>query len=469
MSNSSALHDALTELENQQPQALARLFELLRIPSISTDPKWADDCAQAADWLVADLQSIGFDARNVETGGHPFVIAHSPKVEGAPHVLFYGHYDVQPIDPIELWEHDAFDPKLLDRDGVKVIHGRGASDDKGQIMTFVEACRALHSAGSIPINITILFEGEEETGSPSLPAFLAQYGDEIKADIAFICDTGMVDKDTPAISSQLRGLMGEMITIQAANTDLHSGLYGGASCNPAHVLTSALASLRADNGKILIDGFYEGVSEVSDEIKADWERLSEKGDALLKEVGLSTAAGENEYSILEQIWARPTMEINGIWSGYTGEGFKTVLPAQAHAKISFRLVGNQDPDEIRENFRAAMRAKMPKDCQIIFEPHGGAPASHMNTARAEFQAAKAAISGIWPNEAVFVGMGGSIPIVGEFKRVLGMDSLLLGFAQANDQIHAPNEKYDLNSFYKGAEAWLKILNAFATLSPYDQE
>ena len=453
---------SLDVLAKNKPAALERLFEFLRIPSISTDPKWSDDCINAANWLVDDLSSIGFNARTVNTGGHPFVIAHSPKIENAPHVLFYGHYDVQPVDPLELWEREPFNPAIIERNGIKVIHGRGSSDDKGQVMTFIEACRALYDEGGIPINVTVLIEGEEESGSPSLPIFLKEYGDEIRADIALICDTGMIDDQTPAISSQLRGLMGEQVTITAASSDLHSGLYGGPAQNPAHILVEALASLRNKDGSINLNGFYDGVDEISDELRSDWEALAEKGEKLLSDVDLSVAAGEDGRGILEQTWARPTFEINGIWSGYMGEGFKTVLPAKAHAKVSFRLVGTQNPDTIRIEFRKAMRAFIPNDCHIEFHAHGGSPASHMDITRVEFQKAKSALADLWENDAVFIGMGGSIPIVGEFKSALGMDSLLIGFAQASDQIHAPNEKYNLESFHKGAQAWHKIINALSS-------
>ncbi len=452
---------AETHLEKNRETALERLFEALRIPSISTDPKWAKDCARMAAWYEAEFASIGMDAKRINTGGHDFVLAKTPRMEGKPHLLFYGHYDVQPVDPLDLWERDPFDPCLMERDGVKIIHGRGASDDKGQVHTFMEACRALYQTEGYPLNITILLEGEEETGSPSLPAFLAQYGDEIKADLALICDTGMVDANTPSIAAQLRGLIGEEITITAANTDLHSGLYGGAAHNPAHILTKALASLHDENARVTVKDFYQGVEEISPALKADWDKLADKGKKLLADVGLSEPAGEPGYSIEEMLWSRPTLEINGIWSGYTGEGFKTVLPAQAHAKISCRLVGTQNPDDIRKNIRAHIEAHIPKDCSVEFSAHGGSPASFMDTERPQFQKAKAALAGLWDNDAVFIGMGGSIPIVGAFKRELGMDSLLLGFALASDQIHAPNEKYNLESFEKGAQAWLRVLKALA--------
>lgn len=453
--------NAENRLTENQAAALDRLFEALRIPSISTDPQWAENCKAMAAWYEAELASIGFDAQRINTGGHDFVVAKSPQMAGAPHVLFYGHYDVQPVDPLELWERDPFDPALIDRDGVKVIHGRGSSDDKGQVHTFMEACRACFETDGYPLNITVLLEGEEETGSPSLPAFLQKHGDLIRADMALICDTGQVDAQTPSIASQLRGLMGEQIVIKAASTDLHSGLYGGAARNPAHLLTHILAQLHDDAGRVTLEGFYDGVPETSPELKADWDKLDDKGKKLLADVGLSIPAGEPGYSIEEMLWSRPTLEINGIWSGYTGEGFKTVLPSIASAKVSCRLVGSQDPAKIRKSLRETIEKQIPKDCTVEFHEHGGSPASHMDITRPEFQKAKAALEGLWDNDPVFIGMGGSIPIVGAFKRELGMDSLLLGFALASDQIHAPNEKYNLESFQKGALAWLRVLKALA--------
>ncbi len=452
---------AFESLKSNQEAALSRLFEALKIPSISTDPKWAEDCLQMAKWYEAEFTAIGFNAKRINTGGHDFVLAKSPQIEGKPHLLFYGHYDVQPVDPLELWERDPFDPAITSRNGTKIIHGRGASDDKGQVHTFMEACRAFFESEGYPLNITILLEGEEETGSPSLPAFLAQHGQEIKADLALICDTGQIDANTPAIATQLRGLMGEQITIKAAKTDLHSGLYGGAARNPAHLLVEILSSLHDENGRVTLEGFYDNVPEISEELKADWHKLEDRGKTLLSEVGLSIPAGEPGYSIEEMLWARPTLEINGIWSGYTGEGFKTVLPSEASAKISCRLVGTQDPGKIRATLRQTIKSKIPADCSVEFHEHGGSPASFMDTTRPEFQKAKAALDGLWPNDAVFIGMGGSIPIVGAFKTALGMDSLLLGFALASDQIHAPNEKYNLESFQKGSEAWLRVLKALA--------
>ncbi|MGE4612553.1 MAG: dipeptidase [Paracoccaceae bacterium] len=440
------------------PSALERLFELLRIPSISTDQAYAGDCNRAADWLVDDLKSIGFDASRRDTTGHPMVVAHHDG--DGPHILFYGHYDVQPVDPLDLWHSDPFDPKIEDTLLGKVIRARGASDDKGQLMTFVEACRALKAeTGKLPCKTTILFEGEEESGSPSLLPFLKENADELRADYAFVCDTGMWDADTPAICTTLRGLLGEELTITAADMDLHSGAYGGPAANPLRVLSDILSGLHDETGRVTIDGFYDGVTPISNTTRAGWESLGFDAKEYLGTVGLSHPAGEKGFDTLAQLWARPTAEINGIWGGYTGAGFKTVLPAKAHAKISFRLVGQQDPHQIRKNFRAYVKCMLPPDCAVEFAEHGTAPATVLPSEDEVFVQSSNALSAEWPNKNVFVGGGGSIPIVGLFQEILGMNSVMIGFAQDDDQIHAPNEKYNLRSFEKGIRSWVRVLSS----------
>ncbi|MEZ5323541.1 MAG: M20/M25/M40 family metallo-hydrolase [Verrucomicrobiales bacterium] len=454
----SRLNDVLAHLESDQPAALDRLFELLRIESISTDPSYAGACGAAADWLVADLGSIGFEATRRETSGHPMVVAHSPG--DGPRFLFYGHYDVQPVDPLDLWDRPPFDPAVEDTADGKVIRGRGAGDDKGQLMTFIEACRAYKAVtGTLPANITIFLEGEEESGSPSLVPFLEANREELKADIALVCDTGMWDAETPSISTMLRGMVGEEVTITAASKDLHSGLYGGPAINPIRVLTRILSNLHDDNGRITLPGFYDGVSEIPDAVKAQWESLGFDADAFLGAVGLSHPAGEKGYSALEQIWARPTCEINGINGGYTGPGFKTVLPAKAMAKVSFRLVGDQDPDKIQASFEQYVRESLPPDCSVDFISKNNAPATVMPIDAPEFIKAQKALTEEWGKEALFAGGGGSIPVVGHFREILKMDSLLIGFGLDDDAIHSPNEKYNLVSFQKGARSWARILDA----------
>jgi acetylornithine deacetylase/succinyl-diaminopimelate desuccinylase-like protein len=448
-------------LDASSNAALGRLFALMRIQSISTDPAFAQKCREAAEWLADDLGSIGFDASVRETAGHPMVVAHHDG--DGPHVLFYGHYDVQPVDPLNLWDGDPFDARLRTRDdGSQEIFGRGSGDDKGQLMTFVEACRAYKAAhGKLPCRVTILFEGEEESGSPSLKPFLAANADELKSDVALVCDTNMWDRETPAIATSLRGLMEEEIIVSAASRDLHSGYYGGAAANPIHVLAKILADFHDAYGRVLIPGFYDGVTETPADILQMWDGLGLTKEMFLGEVGLSLPAGEKGRSIMELIWARPTCEVNGITGGYTGEGFKTVIAAKASAKISCRMVQGQDPENIRAAFREFVRLRIPADCSVEFINHGGAPATQLPYSSPLIDKAKQALSDEWPKPAVMIGMGGSIPIVGDFQRLLGMPSLLIGFGQADDRIHSPNEKYELTSFQKGARSWARILDAFS--------
>jgi acetylornithine deacetylase/succinyl-diaminopimelate desuccinylase-like protein len=455
-----SLDTVLARIDSDLPAATERLMELLRIPSISTDPAYRADCARAADWLVADLRRLGFEAAARPTPGHPMVVGHGGG--GGRHLLFYGHYDVQPVDPVSLWHRDPFDPALEETPKGTVIRGRGSSDDKGQLMTFVEACRAWKAVhGALPGRITILFEGEEESGSPSLVPFLKAHADELTAELALICDTGLFDRETPAITTMLRGLLGEEVTITGPDKDLHSGMYGGAAMNPVRVLARIIAALHDQTGRVTVPGFYDGVPEISPELRAQWEGLGFDAAGFLGDVGLSLPAGEAGRSVLEMIWSRPTCEVNGITGGYTGEGFKTVLPSKASAKISFRLVGAQDPLKLRESFRAMVRGLVPADCRVEFRGHGASPASVMATTDPAFETARAALSDEWPRPAAFIGSGGSIPIAGYFKTILGMDSMLIGFGNDDDLIHSPNEKYDLRSFHKGIRSWARVLAALA--------
>lgn len=458
------LAPVLSNLDSKLDDSLERLFKLLRIKSISTDPEFKADCRAAAEWLVDDLKSIGFDASVRDTTGHPMVVAHHEgPSKNAPHVLFYGHYDVQPVDPLNLWDDDPFDPKIKDSvKGSKVITGRGSADDKGQLMTFVEACRAYKSVhGKLPCKVSILFEGEEESGSPSLHPFLEANHDELKADFALVCDTGMWDRDTPAISVALRGMAATEIVVKAANRDLHSGSFGGAAANPNRILARILADIHDENGRVTIPGFYDGVEETPQQILKAWEGLGETAESFLGEVGLSIPSGEKGRSILELIWARPTAEFNGMIGGYTGKGFKTVIPAEASSKISFRLVHQQDPHAILKSFEAFVRDRIPADCSVEFHSHGGSPATQLSYDAPFLAAAKSALSDEWPKPAVMIAMGGSIPIVGDFKRMLGMESLLIGFGLEDDRIHSPNEKYELSSFHKGQRSWARVLDALA--------
>ncbi|MBE1292620.1 MAG: M20/M25/M40 family metallo-hydrolase [Rhodobacteraceae bacterium] len=454
------LDPVLTRIDQNMPEAIDRLFDLLRIKSISTDPAFDADVDAAADWLVKDLQSLGVDAQKRPTTGHPMVVGH---IDGpGPHVLFYGHYDVQPVDPLELWDRDPFDPALEDTDAGQVIRARGASDDKGQLMTFVEACRAWKAEhGSLPCKITFLFEGEEESGSPSLVPFLKENAEELSCDIALICDTGLFESAVPAITTMLRGLLAEDFTITGPSRDLHSGMYGGIAMNPIRVLSGILADLHDDTGAVTLDGFYDDVPELPDDIRAQWQGLNFDHSTYLGDVGLKSPAGEQDRTPLEQIWARPTCDVNGIWGGYTGDGFKTVLPSQASAKLSFRLVGQQDPDKIRASFRAHLESRLPEGFTVEYRSEKGSSASQMSIEDPAFEKARLALSDEWPRPAAYVGCGGSIPIAGFFKEMLNMDSMLIGFGRDDDQIHSPNEKYNVESFHKGTRSWARILAALS--------
>ena len=457
------LDATLSRIDIEMKQSLERLFDFLKIKSISTDPAFRKDCDEAADWLVSHLQSFGAKVEKFETGGHPIVKGHLGSGNG-PHVLFYGHYDVQPVDPLELWDSDPFEPIIEDLPSGPVIRARGSSDDKGQLMTFVEACRVwITQNGSLPFKVTFFFEGEEESGSPNLIPFMKKHKNEISSDIVLICDTGLFESRVPSIVTMLRGILKEEIIITGPNKDLHSGMYGGISTNPAKILTNILSALHDENRTITIPGFYDGVSELPQNTKDQWGRLNFKHNQFLLDVGLSTPAGEQGRSALEMIWSRPTCEINGIKSGYINEGFKTVLPSEASAKISFRLVGDQDPLKIRRSFRKMVTDLIPVDCKVTFLEHEASKANQMDTSSLQFEKAREAISEEWGIEAAFIGCGGSIPIAGHFQKITGVDPMLIGFARDDDQIHSPNEKYDLESFRKGIRSWARVINSFSEL------
>ncbi|HKA71643.1 MAG TPA: M20/M25/M40 family metallo-hydrolase [Xanthobacteraceae bacterium] len=458
------LNKVLAKIDADLESNLERLFAFLRIPSISTDPAYKDHCRVAADHVADALGAIGFTTSVRRTPGHPVVVANSANGGGGRQVLFYGHYDVQPVDPLDLWDTPPFEPRVAALpDGRKIIVARGACDDKGQVMTFIEACRAFKAVtGALPLGIKVIIEGEEECGSKNLPALIEASAAELRADIALVCDTNMWNAATPAITTSLRGLVYEEVMIHAADRDLHSGLFGGAAQNPIRVLTKILAAIHDDNGRITIPGFYDEVRELPPDIRRQWQALGLTAEAFLGQVGLKLPAGERDRLLIEQLSSRPTCDVNGIFGGYTGEGSKTVIPAAASAKVSFRLVGDQDPEKIRERFRAFVRARLPADCTAEFISHAGAPAIALDWGMPALGAARRALTEEWGREAALIGSGASIPIVADFKRMLGMDTLLIGFGLDDDRIHSPNEKYDLTSFHKGTRSWARILAALAS-------
>ena len=462
----SALDAVLSRIDRDIDQSVERLFALLRIASISTDPAFAPQCKEAAEHVAADLKSIGFEATVRPTEGHPVVVGKSNGVTtgvSGPRVLFYGHYDVQPVDPLDLWKTPPFEPRIETLpDGRKIIVARGACDDKGQAMTFIEACRAFKAVtGKLPLPITMMIEGEEECGSQHLFKFVRDNADEFKLDLALVCDTAMWDQKTPAITTSLRGLVYEDVKITCADRDLHSGVFGGAAQNPIRLLTQILGAMWDANGRVTIPGFYDGVPELPADIKADLKGLDLTAEKFLGPIGLKIPSGEKDRMVIELVTTRPTAELNGIVGGYTGEGAKTVIPGQASAKVSFRLVGTQDPQKIRDNFRAFVKARMPSDCSVEFGNFGLAGPLQLSFDNPALNKARDVLGVEWGKKAVAVGAGGSIPIVADFKNVLGMDSLLVGFALDDDRVHSPNEKFDLTCYHKGIRSWARILDGLS--------
>jgi acetylornithine deacetylase/succinyl-diaminopimelate desuccinylase-like protein len=459
----TALEPVLAHIDAEREQALARLLELLRIPSVGTDPAHDGDTRRAAAWLERRLQAIGLDARIAPTAGQPMVVAHDPGPGGeVPHVLYYGHYDVQPADPIELWDSPPFEPTLVEGPHGTRIVARGAVDDKGQTMSFIEALgawRAVH--GRLPFRVTVLLEGEEESGSPSLPAFLAAHREELRADVGIVSDTASWDIDTPAITTALRGQVYTEITLDGPNRDLHSGMYGGPALNPINALVRILGELHDASGKVTIPGFYDGVGEPEPAQKAAWAALGFDAAAFLGAVGLQVPAGEKDRSALEQLWSRPTADLCGIHGGYTGPGAKTVIAARASAKLSFRLVPGQDPERILDGLARFLEERRPPDARITLTRHSASPGIRIPGDSPYLRAVRRGLARVYGREPVLIGCGASIPIVGLFQKTLGFDSLLVGFGLEDDRIHAPNEKFELRCFENGVRAHAAILSELA--------
>src|ERR1700733_1562674 len=458
------LSNVLSHADANLVQSRERLFELLRIPSISAQPAHAADCARAATWWRDQLAVLGFEADVRPTAGHPVVVGHHSGAPGykGPHILFYGHYDVQPPDPLELWHSPPFEPQLVDGPRGKRVVARGAVDDKGQTTMFLEALQAWHDAGDgIPAKITAVIEGEEEVGSRNLEPFLIANRDELKSDIALISDTNMWDVDTPALTTSLRGLTYVQLTVKAAKRDLHSGLYGGSALNPINAITRILGDLQDENGRIQLPGFYDGVKPISNARRAQWDSLGFSESAFLGDIGLSVPVGERGYSALERLWARPTADINGIWGGYTGQGAKTVIAAEASAKVTFRLVPGQDPDEVFEQFKQFVTERLPQGATAEFDGGHGSPGVDVNADSPWVRAAQTALAEEYGKPAMLIGCGGSIPVVVSLKNVLGIDTLLMGFGLDDDQIHSPNEKFEQRCFNHGIRSHVRPLAKFA--------
>jgi len=433
---------------------LDELFELLRIPSISADPAYKEAVREAADYVAGNLRQAGVDlVEVVPTGGHPIVYAEKIIDDHRPTILVYGHYDVQPPDPLDLWESGPFEPvvKKTEQHPDGAVFARGACDDKGQLFMHVKAFEAMVAEGGLPCNVKFMIEGEEEVGSQHLSEFCRANKERLAADVILISDTSIIANDVPSITTGLRGLSYVEVKVTGPNRDLHSGVYGGAVANPINVLARMIAALQDGDRHITIPGFYDDVLEVS---AAERRKMNEAPfdlRAYLTDLSIGDIEGEKGYTTLERTSIRPTLDVNGIWGGYIGEGAKTVLPSEAFAKISMRLVPKQDPEKITELFATYFKSLAPPSVRVeVFPHHGGQPVV-TPTDTPEYQAASRAMTRTFGVEPLPQRSGGSIPIVALFEEVLGTKSVLLGFGLDSDSIHSPNEHYGLFNFYKGIE------------------
>jgi acetylornithine deacetylase/succinyl-diaminopimelate desuccinylase-like protein len=446
---------------------LNELLDLLRIPSISADPKYASDVKKTAEILADQLKSFGID--NVEvcpTKGHPIVYGEKIIDPSLPTVLVYGHYDVQPADPMELWHNPPFEPVIkkteLHPDGA--IFARGACDDKGQMFMHVKAVEAMLKTGELPCNVKFMIEGEEEVGSDNLGEFAKNNVDRLKADIILVSDTGMIANDVPSITTGLRGLSYVEVEVTGPNRDLHSGLYGGCVANPINILAKMIASLHDENNRITVPGFYDKVVELSAEERVEMAKAPFSHEAYCKALDIEDTYGEKGYSTMERGSIRPTLDVNGIWGGYTGEGAKTVIASKAYAKISMRLVPDQDPNEITRLFKDHFESIAPKGTRVKVTPHHGGEAAVTPIDSIGYRAASLAYEKTFGQKAIPVRSGGSIPIVAMFEKVLGLKTILMGFGLDSDAIHSPNEHYGLFNFYRGIETIPYFYQHFTELS-----
>ena len=435
-------------VENNKDQFIDDLFHLLRIPSVSADPAYKNEVLKAADLIKESLEKAGADAVEVcETPGYPIVYGEKIIDESLPTVLVYGHYDVQPPDPLDLWHSPAFEPEI--RDGK--IYARGAADDKGQMFMHVKAFELMMKSNDLPCNIKFMIEGEEEVGSANLDSFLENNKEKLKADCVLVSDTSMLGNDTPSITTGLRGLSYVQVEVTGPNRDLHSGVYGGGVANPINVLCDMIASLQDENKKITIPGFYDDVIELSTEERSLIAKAPFSLDEYKKALNIEDVQGEEGYSTVERTSVRPTLDVNGIWGGYTGEGAKTVLPSKAYAKISMRLVPNQHPDTITELFKNHFESIAPKSVKVkVTAHHGGFPAVTPIDSD-EYKAASLAMEKTFGKMPLPSRGGGSIPIVASFEKILGLKTVLMGFGLDSDAIHSPNEHYGIFNYLKGIE------------------
>jgi acetylornithine deacetylase/succinyl-diaminopimelate desuccinylase-like protein len=434
--------------------ARAELIDFLKIPSISTLSERKTEMTQAAEWLVKKLNAIGMEnAQILATAGHPVVYADSPGVPNMPTILFYGHYDVQPADPLELWESDPFEPTIRGDN----LFARGASDMKGQVVAFLEAIRAFTQTGNLPINIKFLIEGEEEIGSPSLADFIREHQSLLSADICLNADSSILAPDMPSITYALRGLAYFEIQVQGPASDLHSGTFGGVVDNPLNILASLIGKMKDETGRIALPGFYDKVTPLSDLERKDLAALPQGEQWWLQATGAPSLGGERAYTATERATARPTLDVNGIIGGFTGEGSKTVLPAEAMAKISMRLVPEQDPREVFDSLKQFMEEHTPDSVRWEIIDLAGANPAILDRDSKAVEAAAAALQKVWGSPSYFKREGGTVPVVGMIKDLINLDTLMLGFGLPDDNLHAPNEKLYLPNFARGIESYIYFI------------
>ncbi len=452
--------EAIQHFESNKENYLSELLELLKIPSVSADSKFAGDVRKAAEYIKEKFEAAGVDkVELVETPGHPIVYAEKIIDPSYPTVLVYGHYDVQPADPYELWDSPPFEPVIKnDR-----IYARGACDDKGQMYMHIKAFESLMKTNSLTCNAKFMIEGEEEVGSSHLETFVKENREMLASDVILISDTSIISNDTPSICVGLRGLSYVEVEVTGPNRDLHSGVYGGAVANPINVLSKMIASLQDENGHITIPGFYDKVEVLSDEQRAEMAKAPFDLEEFKNDLDIAAEQGEAGFSTMERTGIRPTLDVNGIWGGYIGEGAKTVLPSKAHAKISMRLVPHQDSDEITEMFVNHFKSIAPKSVKVTVKPHHGGEAAVVSTESAAYQAASRAFEEAWGKTPIPTRDGGSIPIVALFQKELKVDPILMGFGLDSDAIHSPNESYGLFNYYKGIETILHFYRFFSEL------
>jgi acetylornithine deacetylase/succinyl-diaminopimelate desuccinylase-like protein len=450
-----------TFIDQNKDRFLDELIELLKIPSVSADSNFAGDVRKAAEFLKSKFDELDTTVEICETAGYPIVYAEKIVDSSLPTVLVYGHYDVQPPDPLDLWDSPPFEPVIKD----EKIYARGSADDKGQVYMHVKAYEALLKTDALPCNLKFMIEGEEEVGSENLEIFVKENKQKLQADVIVISDTHMISNDTPSITVGLRGLSYLEVELTGPNRDLHSGTYGGAVGNPINILCQMIASLQDENGKITIPGFYDKVEELSLDYRAKMAEAPFDLDEFKGHLTIEEEQGEDGYSTVERTGIRPTLDVNGIWGGYTGEGAKTVLPSKAYAKISMRLVPNQVSAEITELFTNHFMSIAPKSVKIKVTPHHGGEPSVVPTNSIGYKAAERAMEETWKGTTpIPTREGGSIPIVALFQKELGLDSVLMGFGLNEDAIHSPNESYGLFNYFRGIETISHFYRFFAEMS-----